>query len=38
MIIILIISQDFKDKNVMDLGTGSGILAIFSAMAGASKV
>jgi len=29
---------DFKDKIVMDVGTGSGILAIFAAQAGAKKV
>jgi ribosomal protein L11 methylase PrmA len=36
--IIINYRQDFIDKNVMDLGTGSGILAIFSAAAGAEKV
>ena len=30
--------SDFKDKTVMDFGTGSGILAMFSIMAGAKKV
>ena len=29
---------DFKDKIIMDVGTGSGILAMFAAKAGASKV
>jgi predicted RNA methylase len=31
-------SDDFLNKKVMDFGTGSGILAIFSAAAGAERV
>ncbi len=34
----LIFRIDFVNKRVMDLGTGSGILAIFAAAAGADKV
>jgi len=37
-LITLIISEDFQDKKVLDLGTGSGILAILSAAAGANRV
>lgn len=30
--------DDFQNKKIMDVGTGSGILAIFAAAAGAEKV
>jgi predicted RNA methylase len=30
--------EDFVDKKVMDFGTGSGVLAMFAASAGAKKV
>ncbi|WP_297435699.1 50S ribosomal protein L11 methyltransferase [uncultured Clostridium sp.] len=37
-ILALILSKDFSDKTVMDLGTGSGILSIATAMKNAKKV
>ena len=37
-LIILEISIDFKNKIVMDVSSGSGILAIFSSLGGSRKV
>lgn len=34
----LILNQDFNDKNVLDIGTGSGILSIAAAIKGSEKV
>lgn len=34
----LILESDFKDKSVIDMGTGTGILAILAAMKGAKPV
>lgn len=34
----LILKEDFKNKNVLDIGTGSGILSIAAAIKGSEKV
>lgn len=34
----LILNEDFKNKNVLDIGTGSGILSIAAAIKGSEKV
>lgn len=36
--LILILNEDFKNKNVLDIGTGSGILSIAAAIKGSEKV
>lgn len=38
LIIEQLLSADMKDKSIIDMGTGTGILAILSAMLGASPV
>ena len=38
LIIRLLLEMDLKDKDVMDMGTGTGILAILCAMRGAKNV
>jgi histone-arginine methyltransferase CARM1 len=35
---IILNQTDFKDKIVMDVGAGSGILSLFAAQAGAKRV
>ncbi|EGT3614959.1 methyltransferase domain-containing protein [Clostridium perfringens] len=37
-ILKFIVEEDFKDKSLLDLGTGSGILSIAAGVKGASKV
>ena len=35
---VSLLKREFKDKVVMDVGTGSGILAVWAAQAGAKRV
>ena len=37
-VLALMSKQDFKDKTVMDIGTGTGILSVFSKLSGAKHV
>lgn len=38
MMLQFILNTDFKDKSVLDMGSGTGVLAIFTAMKGAAHI
>jgi ribosomal protein L11 methyltransferase len=38
MMVEMMLTMDFKNKSILDMGTGTGVLAIFSSILGASKV